>query len=188
MIPIVTCSGWTSGAVDAAVGDPDRDGVQPQWLGLYAGQAIGKLDLPPLMAVTMFGAFFIVPVQRDRRHPLRVPRPEDRLGRRPRHRIRCSACRTCEFSSPPTAGRFGPSTVNRFDLSAPGGSSSSASRLLAKSVTAQTLIRPEPAPPNATITGSVMFDRRDLNILPDNGIPRRCVARGSRWCSGPDDL
>jgi len=29
-------------------------------VGLYAGQAIGKLDLPPLMAVTMFGAFFIV--------------------------------------------------------------------------------------------------------------------------------
>jgi peptide/nickel transport system permease protein len=29
-------------------------------VGLYAGQAIGSLDLPPLMAVTMFGAFFIV--------------------------------------------------------------------------------------------------------------------------------
>ena len=29
-------------------------------VGLYAGQAIGTLDLPPLMGVTMFGAFFIV--------------------------------------------------------------------------------------------------------------------------------
>ena len=29
-------------------------------VGLYAGQAIGSLDLPPLIAVTMFGAFFIV--------------------------------------------------------------------------------------------------------------------------------
>ena len=29
-------------------------------VGLYAGEAIRSLDLPPLMAVTMFGAFFIV--------------------------------------------------------------------------------------------------------------------------------
>ena len=29
-------------------------------VGLYAGKAISSLDLPPLMAVTMFGAFFIV--------------------------------------------------------------------------------------------------------------------------------
>lgn len=29
-------------------------------VGLYAGQAIGKLDLPPLMAVTYSSAFFIV--------------------------------------------------------------------------------------------------------------------------------
>ena len=29
-------------------------------VGLYAGEAIRTLDLPPLMAVTMFGAFFIV--------------------------------------------------------------------------------------------------------------------------------
>ena len=29
-------------------------------VGLYAGESIGSLDLPPLMAVTMFGAFFIV--------------------------------------------------------------------------------------------------------------------------------
>jgi peptide/nickel transport system permease protein len=29
-------------------------------VGLYAGQAVASLDLPPLIAVTMFGAFFIV--------------------------------------------------------------------------------------------------------------------------------
>jgi peptide/nickel transport system permease protein len=29
-------------------------------VGLYAGEAIRSLDLPPLMAVVMFGAFFIV--------------------------------------------------------------------------------------------------------------------------------
>jgi peptide/nickel transport system permease protein len=29
-------------------------------VGLYAGESIGSLDLPPLMAITMFGAFFIV--------------------------------------------------------------------------------------------------------------------------------
>jgi peptide/nickel transport system permease protein len=29
-------------------------------VGLYAGEAIRSLDLPPLMAVTLYGAFFIV--------------------------------------------------------------------------------------------------------------------------------
>jgi peptide/nickel transport system permease protein len=28
-------------------------------VGLYAGQSVASLDLPPLIAVTMFGAFFI---------------------------------------------------------------------------------------------------------------------------------
>ena len=29
-------------------------------VGLYAGEAIRSLDLPPLIGVTLFGAFFIV--------------------------------------------------------------------------------------------------------------------------------
>ena len=31
-----------------------------QGVGQYAAQAIGQLDLPPIMAVTLFGAFFVV--------------------------------------------------------------------------------------------------------------------------------
>ncbi len=45
-----------------------------------------------------------------------------------------------------------------------------------KSVTAQTLIGLTRSP-NATITGSVMFDGRDLNILPDNELQK---LRGAR--------
>jgi peptide/nickel transport system permease protein len=31
-----------------------------QGVGQYAADAIGQLDQPPIMAVTMFGAFFVV--------------------------------------------------------------------------------------------------------------------------------
>ena len=31
-----------------------------QGVGQYAAEAIGQLDVPPVLAVTLFGAFFIV--------------------------------------------------------------------------------------------------------------------------------
>jgi peptide/nickel transport system permease protein len=31
-----------------------------QGVGQYAAQSVGQLDLPPIMAVTLFGAFFVV--------------------------------------------------------------------------------------------------------------------------------
>ncbi len=31
-----------------------------QGVGQYAADAIGQLDVPPILAVTMFGAFFVV--------------------------------------------------------------------------------------------------------------------------------
>ena len=40
--------------------DPHRDLFNLDGVGLYAAEAIGNLDLPPMMAVTLFGAFFIV--------------------------------------------------------------------------------------------------------------------------------
>jgi len=60
LIPIITLWGLDFGAVigGAAILTEtvfDLDGV-----GQYAAESIKQLDLPPIMAVTMFGAFFIV--------------------------------------------------------------------------------------------------------------------------------
>jgi peptide/nickel transport system permease protein len=59
-IPIVTLFGLDFGAVVGGGTILTETVFNLNGVGLYAGQAIGKLDLPPLMAVTMFGAFFIV--------------------------------------------------------------------------------------------------------------------------------
>ena len=60
MIPIVTLFGLDFGAVVGGGAILTETVFNINGVGLYAGHAIGKLDLPPLMAVTMFGAFFIV--------------------------------------------------------------------------------------------------------------------------------
>ena len=60
MIPIVTLFGLDFGAVVGGGAILTETVFNINGVGLYAGQSIGKLDLPPLMAVTMFGAFFIV--------------------------------------------------------------------------------------------------------------------------------
>jgi peptide/nickel transport system permease protein len=60
MIPIVTLFGLDFGAVVGGGAILTETVYNINGVGLYAGEAIGSLDLPPLMAVTMFGAFFIV--------------------------------------------------------------------------------------------------------------------------------
>lgn len=60
LIPIVTLFGLDFGAVVGGGAILTETVFNINGVGLYAGQAIGALDLPPLMAVTMFGAFFIV--------------------------------------------------------------------------------------------------------------------------------
>ena len=60
MIPIVTLFGLDFGAVVGGGAILTETVFNINGVGLYAGQAIGSLDLPPLMGVTMFGAFFIV--------------------------------------------------------------------------------------------------------------------------------
>jgi peptide/nickel transport system permease protein len=60
MIPIVTLFGLDFGAVVGGGAILTETVFNLNGVGLYAGQAIGSLDLPPLMGVTMFGAFFIV--------------------------------------------------------------------------------------------------------------------------------
>ena len=60
MIPIVTLFGLDFGMVVGGGAILTETVYNLDGVGLYAGGAIRSLDLPPLMAVTMFGAFFIV--------------------------------------------------------------------------------------------------------------------------------
>ena len=60
LIPIVTLWGLDFGAVLGGGAILTESVFNLQGVGQYAADAIGQLDLPPIMAVTMFGAFFIV--------------------------------------------------------------------------------------------------------------------------------
>ncbi len=60
MIPIITLFGLDFGMVVGGGAILTETVYNIDGVGLYAGEAIRSLDLPPLMAVTMFGAFFIV--------------------------------------------------------------------------------------------------------------------------------
>jgi peptide/nickel transport system permease protein len=60
MIPIVTLWGLDFGAVVGGGAILVETVFNLQGVGQYAADSIGQLDLPPIMAVTLFGAFFIV--------------------------------------------------------------------------------------------------------------------------------
>ncbi|MDQ2629968.1 MAG: ABC transporter permease [Actinomycetota bacterium] len=60
LIPIVTLWGLDFGAVIGGAAILTEYVFGLQGVGEYAAISIGQLDLPPIMAVTMFGAFFIV--------------------------------------------------------------------------------------------------------------------------------
>jgi len=60
LIPIVTLWGLDFGAVIAGGAILTESVFDIQGVGQYAADSIKQLDLPPIMAVTMFGAFFIV--------------------------------------------------------------------------------------------------------------------------------
>ena len=60
MIPIITLFGLDFGMVVGGGAILTETVYNLDGVGLYAGEAIRCLDLPPLMAVVMFGAFFIV--------------------------------------------------------------------------------------------------------------------------------
>ena len=60
MIPIVTLWGLDFGAVIGGGAILTETVFNLQGVGQYAADAIGQLDQPPLIAVTMFGAFMIV--------------------------------------------------------------------------------------------------------------------------------
>ena len=60
MIPVITLFGLDFGMVVGGGAILTETVYNLNGVGLYAGEAIGSLDLPPLMGVTIFGAFFIV--------------------------------------------------------------------------------------------------------------------------------
>lgn len=60
LIPIVTLFGLDFGAVVGGGAILTEVIFSLEGVGLYAAEAIGNLDLPPIMAVTLFGAFFVV--------------------------------------------------------------------------------------------------------------------------------
>lgn len=60
LIPIITLFGLDFGAVVGGGAILTETVYGLPGVGLYAGEAIGNLDLPPLIGVTLFGAFFIV--------------------------------------------------------------------------------------------------------------------------------
>ena len=60
MIPIVTLWGLDFGAVIGGGAILTETVFDLQGVGQYAAESIGQLDVPPVLAITMFGAFFIV--------------------------------------------------------------------------------------------------------------------------------
>lgn len=60
LIPIVTLWGLDFGAVLGGGAILTETVFDLQGVGQYAAEAIGQLDVPPVLAVTMFAAFFIV--------------------------------------------------------------------------------------------------------------------------------
>jgi peptide/nickel transport system permease protein len=60
LIPIVTLWGLDFGAVLGGGAILTEKVFDLQGVGQYAADSIGQLDVPPVLAITMFGAFFIV--------------------------------------------------------------------------------------------------------------------------------
>ena len=149
--------------------------------GLYAGEAIRSLDLPPLMAVVMFGAFFIVLFNTivdilyavlDPAHPAR------------RGGAGMSAILTVDDLRVSFATEDGVvKAVDgvSFELAAGEVLAIVGESGCGKSVTAQTMTGLTRAP-NARITGSVNYRGREINGLTTISCGTSAASR-SRWSS-----
>src|ERR1700742_2211557 len=60
MIPIVTLWGLDFGAVVGGGAILTETVFDLQGVGQYSAEAVGQLDVPPVLATTLFAAFFIV--------------------------------------------------------------------------------------------------------------------------------
>ena len=75
LIPIVTLWGLDFGAVLGGGTILTETVFDLQGVGQYAAESIGQLDVPPVLAITLFGVVLHRPAQHGRGHPLRGPRP-----------------------------------------------------------------------------------------------------------------
>jgi peptide/nickel transport system permease protein len=62
LIPIITLFGLDFGATVAGTAIITEVLFNIEGVGLYAAESIGKLELPPIMGVTLYGAFFVVAI------------------------------------------------------------------------------------------------------------------------------
>ena len=60
LIPIITLFGLDFGATIAGTAIITEVLYNIEGIGLYAAESIGKLELPPIMGITLYGAFFVV--------------------------------------------------------------------------------------------------------------------------------
>jgi peptide/nickel transport system permease protein len=60
LIPIITLFGLDFGATVAGTAIITETLFSIEGVGLYAAESIGKLELPPIMGITLYGAFFVV--------------------------------------------------------------------------------------------------------------------------------
>jgi peptide/nickel transport system permease protein len=60
LIPIVTLFGLDFGATIAGTAIITETFYNIEGVGLYAAESISKLELPPIMGITLYGAFFVV--------------------------------------------------------------------------------------------------------------------------------
>jgi peptide/nickel transport system permease protein len=60
LVPIVTLWGLDFGAVLGGATILTETVFDLQGVGQYAAESVDQLDVPPVLAITMFGAFFIV--------------------------------------------------------------------------------------------------------------------------------
>jgi peptide/nickel transport system permease protein len=60
LIPITTLFGLDFGATIAGTAIITETLYSIEGVGLYAAEAVGKFELPPIMGVTIYGAFFVV--------------------------------------------------------------------------------------------------------------------------------
>jgi peptide/nickel transport system permease protein len=62
LIPIVTLFGLDFGATIAGTAIITEKLFSYEGVGLYAAESVEKLELPPIMGVTLYGAFFVVAI------------------------------------------------------------------------------------------------------------------------------
>ena len=187
LIPIVTLFGLDFGAVIGGGAILTETVFNLQGVGQYAAESIGQLDVPPMMAMTMFGAFFIVLLNAivDIAYAYLDPRIRLAADVAP---SRCSRSTTCGSASPPRRASCRRSTACPSTSRRARCWRSSASRAPASSVTAQTLIGLTRSPQRAVRGLGRATRATELIDASDDELRRVRGDRDRDDLPGPDDL